>query len=211
MSLQHWLAYLSLVLVVIASPGPSAMLCTTHGATHGKHKTLATVLGGMLASMVLMSLSAMGLGAIIAASELLFQAIKFSGAVYLIVLGISVWRSSVPTAETGTDVEINRLDRSRIRQLCKQGFVVGIANPKDLLFFGALFPQFLDLSSPMLPQVVTLAGTWLVVDGTVMFCYATLGVKAGPTLGRLGLGKMLNRITGGAFIAAGTILASTNK
>lgn len=211
MSLQHWLVYLSLVVVVIATPGPSAMLCMTHGASHGKHKTLATVLGGMLASMTLMSLSAMGLGAVIAASDALFQVIKFAGALYLVFLGISVWRSAPPALSTGTNEQVGRLTAPMTRALFRQGFVVGIANPKDLLFFGALFPQFLDPSRPLLAQITTLAATWLVVDGLAMFCYATFGSKMGPALGRWGLSKLLNRITGGAFIAAGGILAATNK
>lgn len=211
MSLQHWFVYLSLVAVVIATPGPSAMLCMTHGASHGKYKTLATVLGGMLASMALMLLSAMGLGAVIAASDTLFQLIKFAGALYLVFLGISVWRSVPPAVLAGTHEEVGRLITPPKKSLLRQGFVVGIANPKDLLFFGALFPQFLEPSRSMLPQMVTLAATWLVVDGVAMFCYATLGSKMAPTLGRWGLSKVLNRITGGAFIAAGGVLAGTNK
>lgn len=211
MSLQHWLVYLSLVVVVIAAPGPSAMLCMTHGASHGKYKTLATVLGGMLASMTLMSLSAMGLGAVIAASDTLFQVIKFAGALYLVFLGISIWRSAPPALSTGTHEQVGRLTAPMTRALFRQGFVVGIANPKDLLFFGALFPQFLEPSRPLLPQIATLAATWLVVDGAFMFCYATLGSKMGPALGRWGLSRVLNRISGGAFIAAGGILAATNK
>lgn len=211
MSLQHWLIYLSLVVVVIATPGPSAVLCMTHGASHGPYRTVATLLGGMLASMTLMFLSSMGLGAVIAASDTLFQLIKFTGALYLVFLGISVWRSTPPAASAGTNEDVGRLIASTTTQLFRQGVVVGIANPKDLLFFGALFPQFLEPSRPMLPQMATLAATWLVVDGAAMFCYATLGSKIGPTLSRLGLSKVLNRITGGAFIAAGGVLAATNK
>lgn len=211
MSLQHWLIYLSLVVVVIATPGPSAVLCMTHGASQGRYRTVATVFGGMLASMILMFLSAMGLGAVIAASDTLFQLIKFVGALYLVFLGISIWRSASPGAPIDSNGEGGRTIASSLPTLFRQGFVVGIANPKDLLFFGALFPQFLETSSPMVPQLVTLAATWLVVDGATMFCYATLGSKIKPTLNRLGVGTVFNRITGGAFIAAGGILAATNK
>jgi uncharacterized membrane protein YdjX (TVP38/TMEM64 family) len=71
MSLQHWLLYLSVVLAVILTPGPSAALCLTHGARHGVWRATATVLGGMVASLTLMTLSALGLGAAITASTTL--------------------------------------------------------------------------------------------------------------------------------------------
>jgi threonine/homoserine/homoserine lactone efflux protein len=165
----------------------------------------------MLASMILMLLSAIGLGAVIAASNTLFQVIKFTGALYLAFLGLTIWRSTA--AETSTDsIEKNVCAaESPLRMLFRQGFVVGIANPKDLLFFGALFPQFLEPSSPIAPQIVVLAATWLAVDGLAMFAYATLGAKIGPRLKVLGASKILNRISGSVFIAAGGALAFTKK
>ena len=77
-------------------PGPSAVLCLTHGALHGGRRAIATVAGGVLASLTLMSLSVMGVGALLAASAMLFTAIKLLGALYLLYLGVSAWRSSAP-------------------------------------------------------------------------------------------------------------------
>jgi threonine/homoserine/homoserine lactone efflux protein len=211
MNLQHWLIYLSVVAAIIATPGPSAALCVTHGASQGKYRTIATVLGGMLASMILMSLSAMGLGAVITTSDTLFQLIKFTGALYLVFLGITIWRSTPAAASIDSGDEQVRSIASPMSTLFRQGFVVGIANPKDLLFFGALFPQFLEPSLPIAPQVVGLAATWLAVDGLAMFSYAALGSKIGPRLSRLGASKAFNRISGSVFIAAGGALASTHK
>jgi homoserine/homoserine lactone efflux protein len=97
------------------------------------------------------------------------------------------------------------------RRLWRQGFLVGIGNPKDLLFFGALFPQFLDPAKPMAPQFALLAATWLAVDGLAMTPYAALGTRIGPVLRRSGAGRLFNRLTGGAFVAAGGALAVGNR
>lgn len=213
MSLHHWLLYVSVVLAVIVTPGPSAALCLTHGATQGVWRATATVLGGMVASLTLMTLSALGLGAAIAASTTLFLAIKFAGAAYLIWLGIAMWRAPAPAAGGDVDAEAAgpAASRGTVAGLWRQGFLVGIGNPKDLLFFGALFPQFLDTTRPMAPQFALLAATWLVVDGLAMTGYAALGTRIGPALRRSGAGRLFNRLTGGAFIAAGGALAVANS
>ena len=78
MLLSLWLLYVSLAAALIASPGPSALLCVSHALAHGARKTIGTILGGITASMTLMLLSALGLGAIIAASDTLFSAMKLT-------------------------------------------------------------------------------------------------------------------------------------
>lgn len=213
MTLNQWLIYSSIVTAIIATPGPSAALCLTHGAAHGRWRALATVFGGMLASTTLMTLSALGLGAVIAASDSLFLTIKLVGAAYLIYLGVSMWRA--PAAGLGDLGEVVPQNKAVAvvtpNKLFRNGFMVGIGNPKDLLFFGALFPQFLNPSAPMLPQLALLGITWLVVDGTVMFAYAALGTKLALSFGRFSSGKLMNRVTGSVFIAAGGALVGTNK
>jgi threonine/homoserine/homoserine lactone efflux protein len=210
MTFNQWLIYLSIVVAIIATPGPSAALCLSHGASHGRWLALATVLGGMLASSTLMALSALGLGAVIAASDSLFLTIKLVGAAYLIYLGVSMWRAPAAGLD-GKVVEKTEVSVVPPSKLFRNGFMVGIGNPKDLLFFGALFPQFLNPSEPMLPQLALLGITWLVVDGTVMFAYAVLGVKLATSLGRFSSGKLMNRLTGSVFIVAGGALAGTHK
>jgi homoserine/homoserine lactone efflux protein len=164
----------------------------------------------MVASSALMFLSALGLGAAIATSSTLFLAIKFLGAFYLVALGISIWRSSPPPiTEQPQKLDLPR--PSTTARLFRQGFVVGIANPKDLLFFGALFPQFLDPAAPLASQLGILGLTWLVVDGLTMFSYAAIGSRLAPKVRSLGAWKALNRLTGGFFIAAGGLLAVARK
>lgn len=220
MSLHTWLLYVSLAGVVIASPGPSALLCATHAARYGVRPVLATIVGGITASMTLMGLSALGLGAVIAASDTLFHAIKWAGAAYLLYLGISTWRNqggeaagNAPAADDAQQPkEESGLSMWRTwGPLYRKGFVVGIGNPKDLLFFSALFPQFLDASAPVAGQLGVLGLTWLVLDGSIMFAYGLCGATLLARLQHGAAARWFHRVTGGAFIAAGGVLAASNR
>lgn len=217
MALNLWLVYVSLAAVVIISPGPSALLCVAHAVSHGPRKAVATIVGGISASMTLMMLSALGLGAVIAASELWFQAIKWAGAAYLVYLGIAAWRTKVVQvgADSAADAEPATPAAAQPGtsgwKLYRKGFMVGIGNPKDLLFFSALFPQFMDASAPLAPQMLVLGLTWMVLDGAIMFGYAVGGARVMARWGRGGAGRWFHRVTGGAFIAAAGVLASTHR
>lgn len=210
MSLHQWLIYVSVVLAVIVTPGPSAILCMSHGAAHGPVRATATIVGGMCASLSLMLLSALGLSAAIAASDLLFHGIKYAGATYLVYLGIQTWRSPFPTAAASASEGSPRL-RLQTSALFRKGFIVGIGNPKDLLFFGSLFPQFIDSTQPIAVQLVGLAVTWLAIDGLAMCLYAKFGAVIAPQLARRRVGKMFNRVTGGLFVAVGGAIAASNR
>ena len=231
MSLHTWLLFVSLAGAVIASPGPSALLCVTHAARYGVRPALATIVGGMTASLTLMGLSALGLGAVIAASNTLFQAIKWAGAAYLLYLGITTWRSKggddgVPSAETRdsagkveteAETEVQSEPSTPVpgwrtwAPLYRKALIVGIGNPKDLLFFSALFPQFMDASAPIAGQLGVLALTWLVLDGSIMLGYVLCGATLLARLQQGGAGRWFQRVTGGAFIAAGGVLAASNR
>ncbi|MBR9800081.1 MAG: LysE family transporter, partial [Gammaproteobacteria bacterium] len=93
MELTVWLAYVSVITALITFPGPFALLCMDHGLRHGRRRSFATVVGGAAASLVLMALSSLGLGAALAASETGFLVLKIVGALYLIYLGIQAWRA----------------------------------------------------------------------------------------------------------------------
>lgn len=220
MSLNLWLLYVSLAAAVIASPGPSALLCVSHAVSHGARKAIATIVGGITASMTLMALSALGLGAVIAASDTWFQAIKWAGAAYLVYLGISAWRTRPAASQTDgaeqVDVDLPAVAATAKTagsawKLYRKGFMVGIGNPKDLLFFSALFPQFLDPSAPFAMQMTILGATWMVLDGSIMFAYALCGAKMMARLASGSAGQWFHRVTGGAFIAAGGLLATAQR
>lgn len=206
MSWQTWIAYATVVFVVILTPGPAAALCMTHASVNGSSRTLSTIAGLLLSSLALIGLSAAGLGAALAASGTLFTIIKLAGAAYLVYLGIQIWRSPPAQARQDPTLVANGSPR-QAGQLLRTGFLVGISNPKDLLFFGALFPQFMTPQADAWRQLMVLTVTWLAIAGSIMFCYAMAGYRLAAALERLGPRNLFNRITGGALIAAGAFLA----
>ncbi|GAB2800724.1 LysE family translocator [Halomonas shantousis] len=204
-----WLTYVGVIFALIIFPGPVALLCTSHGLKFGRQRATATVLGGASASLVLMMISSLGLGAILAASETAFYVLKMLGGAYLIYLGGKAWlETAVVAPQTGAEADNGMASTGR---LFRRGFMVGISNPKDLLFFAALFPNFIDISEPQLLQFVILATTWLVIDITLMSTYAGLGSGISRWFKSPGRAKLFNRATGSLFMLAGGSLIASNR
>jgi len=208
MTLHLWLAYTGVIAALIAIPGPSALISMTHGLRYGRKHALATVVGGVLAALALMTASALGLGAILAASTTAFTILKVVGAAYLVWLGISAWRDrSHETPAATPEWE----DAPGALRLFRKGFMVGISNPKDLLFFAALFPNFIDATQPHALQFATLAITWAALDFSLMFGYACAGRRLSGVFSNPKRLRMLNRSTGSLFVFAGGALAISAK
>ncbi|MCW2474843.1 MULTISPECIES: LysE family transporter [unclassified Symbiopectobacterium] len=208
MELHLWLAFVGVITVLIAIPGPSALISMTHGLRYGRGRAAATVLGGVSAALVLMSLSALGLGAVLAASTTAFMILKIVGALYLIWLGIASWRSAA-AAHAPEQVQ---MDASPTRvALFRKGFLVGISNPKDLLFFAALFPNFISTTEPHALQFAVLALTWVLFDFSIMFFYASTGRRLSGVFSNPRRMALLNRATGGVFVLAGSALAVSSR
>jgi len=215
MEFNTWLIYISVIGLLIASPGPSSLLCMSDGLKFGTKNTIPTILGGASSALVLMSISAVGLGAILAASETLFFVIKLVGALYLMFLGWKSWSDGDLKIESpiSGDNECKAVHYLWYR-LYRKGFMVGISNPKDLLFFIALFPSFMRADLPQLEQYVVLACTWFVVECVCMLMYAGLGSKISPLLSTAKSMTIINRTVGSVFVCLGSALAvsaSMNK
>lgn len=210
MEFNTWLIYISVIGFLIASPGPSSLLCVSDGLTFGAKKTVPTILGGVSSALMLMSISTVGLGAVLAASGTLFFFIKIVGALYLIFLGWQAWRDGGLKIENKIlgSPECQPIHYSRL-SLYRKGFMVGISNPKDLLFFMALFPNFMRADLPQLEQYVVLACTWCVVECVCMFMYAGLGSKIEPLLSTTKSMLVVNRVVGSVFVFLGGVLAAS--
>ena len=208
MEFSLWLVYISVISVLIFIPGPSAFLCLSHGLKHGRLRTIPTVLGGAFASLLLMSISITGLGAILVASEQAFFMVKIAGAAYLIYLGLSCWNEN--TFQVSHHVDIEKLNTWSSLSLFRKGFLVGISNPKDLLFFAALFPGFINTQDPQLEQYVVLGLTWFTIDFSAMFMYASLGTKVNNIFSKPIYLKLFNKASGGFYVTTGGTLAISN-
>jgi len=208
MDTTTWLAYAGVITALIIIPGPSSVLITLHGYKYGFKKTHSTIIGNLIGSLVLMGLSAIGLSLILTSSQLLFSLVKYIGAAYLIFIGIRTWLSTSPESH-------NRFQKNYSAPspflLFKQGLLTGISNPKDLLFFTALFPAFLSSAGSLAIQLSILMITWLFVDYAIKVLYLLAGKKINTQFSRPHFSTIFNRLTGALFVTFGIILAGSVK
>ena len=206
MSIQLWIYYALAVLVLTASLGPSSLLCMTKGVTVGWRLAAITALGSLTAITCIMTLSFTGLGVVIASSERVFSLVKWAGAAYLIYLGVMCLMSK---QDSYTKAKEDSQTASRSHYL--SGFIVGASNPKAIVFFTALFPQFIATDAPLVPQYLVFASTFVVMELSWLLFYAYLGARSSNWLLAKGRAKVFNRLTGGVFIGAGALLSLTNR
>ncbi|MGO2449989.1 LysE family translocator [Pseudomonas taetrolens] len=202
MSLETWLLFSSAALVVILIPGPLSLLMISNSLNYGLRRSLPAFLGGVIASICLLSASALGLGALLLASEQLFSVLKIVGALYLFYLAWQSWKQSRQPATAAQVPEA--APKPRFSALFGRAFVLGASNPKDILFFAAFLPQFLNPDQPFLPQLLVMIATWTVLD---LLCKLAYGLGAHGAAGYLRSGKgqgWFNRISAGLFSLAGT-------
>jgi threonine/homoserine/homoserine lactone efflux protein len=205
MALELWLLYLLAATGLSLTPGPNGLLALTHGALYGSRRALMTVFGGVVGFTLLLGASMAGLGALLAASENAFLALKWAGAAYLVYLGIKTWRAPPVVAPQLRESHVQR----PLRELFVQGFVVATSNPKVIVFFAAFLPQFIDPDAPTGQQFVVMAATFAVVEFAVEAVLASLAQRLAPWLAEKG--RLFNRISGGTFIGAGTLLAAAQR
>jgi homoserine/homoserine lactone efflux protein len=205
MSLLAFITFAVPTFFILLSPGPTAILLTSQGAASGARKTFMAVLGIMATTVVYFILSAIGLAALIVASETLFQIIKWAGIGYLFYLGLSALLSK----SGGLSVDKSAKPKSATK-LFLLGFAIEMSNPKAVLYYGSLLPQFIDLGRPLLPQFAIMCLATLAMQLPIYAGYALVGdriVKGGikPVVA-----AWLNRIAGGALILAGIKMASVS-
>ncbi|MBD1556735.1 LysE family translocator [Vibrio sp. S9_S30] len=207
MDWNTWMIYVAAIFILTASPGPSVLLCLSKSVTQGFHSSVFTALGSLTAIMGILTLSFTGLGMIIATSEWVFSIIKWTGAAYLIYLGVQALLSKQESYE----VAEGNTPRQSPRSLFISGFIVGSSNPKAIIFFTALFPQFIDPQATLLSQYLILASTFAVMELSWLLIYAYLGAKSSNWLLQRGRAKLFNRLTGSVFVGSGILLSTTSR
>jgi len=208
MTLSTYLLYLAAVAVLVLSPGPTMLMCITRALQHGWARGVVSGAGSITAALGIMLLSALGLGAVLAASETAFTVLKVCGAAYLIYLGIKTWRSPA-VAFTPGSASSSKLPS--LRACYVQGLMVGASNPKALLFFAAFFPQFLDPAAAWGPQMGVLAATFMAMEMTVLTLCSVGTARIAPFLASSAHVRWINRVCGGLFAAMGGILLTVRR
>jgi threonine/homoserine/homoserine lactone efflux protein len=209
MNLHVWWLFVATVFVVSAIPGPNMLLVMTHGARHGLKRATATMAGCLTALIIMLSVSAAGLGVFLEAWPRLFDTLRMLGAAYLVWLGVKSWRAKAAAVEIRDESngpgQTARSARGFV--LFRNGFFVAGSNPKAILFAAALLPQFIEASRPVLPQFGVLVATFAVIEVSWYAVYAGLGARIGDRLRSASVAQAFNRLTGGVFVGFGAMMA----
>lgn len=205
MTIETYILFLITTAVVVFTPGAAAITVASQGAANGGRRALAGVFGIASANVIYFVLSATGIASLIIASNLLFLIIKWIGVAYLLWLGLNaIFSANGPirvSAGTAT---------ASTRKLYAQGFVIEFANPKALMYFAAILPQFLNTDLPILPQILIMGVTTLVIDLTSYTAYGFLGDRIAAGGLRKWVVGLINKSAGAALIFAGIRMASVS-
>jgi len=201
MELKVWIIYLLTEFLLSITPGPAVMLVSTQGFKYGAKPSYYGALGISSGNLIYFILSAFGLGALILAAGNLFLYIKIAGAVYLIGTGILMIYNSFKIGVTEVhQIEINQ----NIFRSFMQGFMTQVANPKAIIFFVALLPQFLDQTKNITVQFFILALTTIIVETIVLMTYGWIAANGKMIVGKAkSVAKWQDRVAGSILIGLG--------
>lgn len=200
MAFETWLAFLVIETLLCLTPGPAVLFVTSQAAWRGPKAGLAAAVGVSIGNLVYYLFSALGLVALIAASHAVFVALKWIGAGYLVWLGLMAIAGSFKDAPA-------RAAPRPAHHGIWDGIVVQLANPKALLFFVALLPQFIDPARSLPEQVAILGATTTVTELTVLGGYSHLAGFGRRYASSRGVTRWLERGFGGVFLALGAAAA----
>jgi threonine/homoserine/homoserine lactone efflux protein len=196
MDISVFWIFFGATLAVVLSPGPAAICAASQGAGNGLSKALSGITGIAFANVVYFALSATGIAALIIASQQVFNLIKWVGVVYLIYLGAGA------ILGTAGGLKIARGASMPRHKLFLQGFIVEFANPKALLYFAAILPQFINPDDPILPQILIMGGVTVVIDLSVYTAYAYLAHRFINSGVKQRMVKTINVVAGSALLLA---------
>jgi len=207
MTWQIWLLFVITEAVLSLTPGPAVLYVLSQAIRRGPGKSVWASWGILSANAMYFALSATSLGAVIVASYKLFFLIKWIGAAYLVYLGLSSFfgRSSVlslPEEKSGSGTGT---------RILRDGFFLQAANPKALLFFTAILPQFIDAHHNVALQILVLGVSSIAVEFVILFIYGQLAGRALSTARSPRFEKLTNRVAGSLLIGAGVGLARLRR
>jgi len=183
-----------------ASPGPAVLYVVSQGLRHGGAAPVLSAAGILAANALYFVLSGTGVGTLLVGSGSLFPLVKWAGAAYLLYLGVRAFVRH-DAAPIGEETAIPGAAR---RGLFLRGFMLQLSNPKALLFFVAILPQFIDPGRPVVPQIVVLGATSITLEFLILLVYGSAASGAARLAARPGFGTAMSRI-GGVLLAAAAL------
>jgi threonine/homoserine/homoserine lactone efflux protein len=211
-SIDRLLAFAAVAFVIIVIPGPSVLFTIGRALTYGRRTALITVLGNTSGAYTQALLVALGLGTIVERSILVFTVLKLAGAAYLVYLGVSAFRHRRKLRDA-MDATLGAPEGISALRTIRDGFVVGVANPKAIVFFGAILPQFVNRQAGYVPlQMAVLA---LIFATIALASDCAWGVAAGTARDWFAKSPRRLELVGGAgglaMIGLGAAVAFTGR
>lgn len=207
MAWELWLAFVGAAILIAVSPGAGAIQSMATGLTHGVKRGYWSILGLEIGLMLQLALVAVGLGAIVTGSIVAFNVIKWVGVAYLLYLAIRQWR----TVTTDLGEQMSAPTNGGRGALVLRGFLVNATNPKGLVFFLAVLPQFVAPTAPLLPQYLAIGATMVAVDLVVMGLYSGLAVRLLSWMRTPSQQRVVNRTFSGLFATAALVLSLVRR
>lgn len=204
---QIWLAFVAASIALLLIPGPTVLLVLSYAISQGKRVAIATVGGVALGDLIAMSASLAGLGALVLASATLFTILKWVGAVYLVYLGVKLFRGA-SRASLG---DLETVTETSASSVFGHAAAVTALNPKSIVFFIAFVPQFVVVDSPLLPQFAILVVTFVGLAAINALAYALLADKLRTKLARPSVLAWFSRLGGSALIVMGVATAAFKR
>jgi len=208
MSLTALLLFALTEFFLSLSPGPAVFLIVSQGIRGGFRSSVAGTLGILVGNAIYFALSALGVGALLVASQTLFVVIKWFGAAYLIFLGIQLLYNSFQKSDDQMEESTLTVPKAK---LFRQGLLMQLANPQAILFFVALLPQFMDVQTAPVPQLLALGFISVFIEFPILLGYGWLAEKGGSVLRRGRFAQWIDRVGGTFLIGAGVKLALTEQ
>ncbi len=206
MSFELWFAFAGASAILLAIPGPTVILVAGYALGRGRKTGWATVPGVTLGDFTAMTASLLGAGAVLATSADLFLVMKLAGALYLIWLGIQLWRAD-PMLETA----LSKSDSQSGRRLFWHSYVVTALNPKSIVFFIAFVPHFVDPTANLWTQFAILEATFLTLAALNILLWVLLADRIRTRIVKPARLRLVNRLGGTALIGAGCLTAAASR
>lgn len=205
MTLETWIAFAALETVLCLVPGPAVLLVLGQGLAQGPRSAIAASAGILSANAGYFAISATGVGVLLLASYEVFFAIKWLGAAYLVWIGVQALLARPETLAAA------RAQPARPWPVYRRGFLVQAANPKTILFFVALLPQFVDPAGDAAFQLLVLGLTSVVVEFAVLATYGGLAGRLRRLATQPSVALWFERTSGGLLVAAGAGMATLRR
>jgi threonine/homoserine/homoserine lactone efflux protein len=211
LNIENLFLFISIALISTITPGPAILLVSANSIKYGINKSILTILGNITGLFFMSLFAVLGLSTIILYSAPAFFAVKIIGALYLLYLGLKLWRTGFAPAKMNVEKMASKEQPPQNRRLYLQGLFIALSNPKAIAFTTALFPQFIDSNQALMNQFLVLVSIFMLLSFACLFSYAILAIKTKNRANNLLAHRLTGKLFGSIFIGSGIALAFTSQ